>query len=75
MSSASTEGTGMSIPSDVRVVQIGTAAWGVAFLALLPFRLWWLGTCACGFVLGLIGLAYVRRRAAAIARDEATTDK
>jgi hypothetical protein len=64
---------------DVRVVMIGTAAWAVGFLALLPFwgrladagRLWWLGACAFGFGLGLVGLAYVRRRAAAIARDEA----
>jgi hypothetical protein len=58
---------------------VGTALWAVAFLALLPFhgwlrdhgRLWWLGACAAGFVLGLLGLAYTRRRAAAIARDEA----
>lgn len=64
---------------DVRVVTVGTALWGVAFLAALVFRdrlrdgghLWWLGTCAAGFVLGLVGLAYTRRRAAAIARDEA----
>ena len=65
--------------NDVRTVTIGTALWGVAFLVLLPFharlsddgRLWWLGTCAAGFGLGLVGLAYVRRRAAAITRDEA----
>jgi hypothetical protein len=64
--------------NDVRTVTIGTALWGVAFLALLPFqdrlrdngRLWWLGACAFGFGLGLVGLAYTRRRAAAIARDE-----
>jgi len=64
---------------DVRTVLVGTALWAVALLALLPFwsrledagRLWWVATCACGFGLGLVGLAYTRRRAAAIARDEA----
>ncbi|HEV2892003.1 MAG TPA: DUF2530 domain-containing protein [Frankiaceae bacterium] len=64
---------------DVRTVAVGTVLWLVALLALLPFwsrlsdggRLWWVATCACGFALGLVGLAYTRRRAAAIARDEA----
>jgi hypothetical protein len=63
----------------VRVVLVGTALWAVAFLVLLPFtgwlrdhgHLWWLGACAAGFLLGLVGLAYTRRRAAAIARDAA----
>lgn len=65
--------------NDVRTVVAGTAIWGVLFLALLPFsarlrhdgHLWWLGTCAFGFGLGLVGITYVRRRARAIARDEA----
>ncbi len=65
--------------NDVRTVAIGTVLWAVAFVALLPFwsrldddgRLWWVATCACGFALGLIGLAYTRKRAAAISRDEA----
>jgi hypothetical protein len=64
---------------DVRVVTVGTALWGVALVVALVLRgrldddghLWWLGTCAAGFALGLVGLAYTRRRAAAIARDEA----
>lgn len=64
---------------DVRTVLVGTVLWGVAFVALLPFwswlddtgRLWWLPTCASGAGLGLIGLVYTRRRAAAIERDEA----
>ena len=64
---------------DVRTVLVGTVLWAVALVALLPFwsrlddggRLWWVATCASGFGLGLIGLAYTRRRAAAIARDEA----
>ncbi|MPZ62870.1 MAG: DUF2530 domain-containing protein [Propionibacteriales bacterium] len=54
----------------VRTVAIGTAAWMVAFLALLPFygtlvdtgRSWWLWTCVAGFGLGLLGLEYCRRR-------------
>lgn len=64
---------------DVRTVAVGTVLWAVALVALLPFwsrledagRLWWVGACASGFALGLVGLAYTRRRAAAIARDEA----
>lgn len=54
----------------VRTVEVGTAAWLVAFVALLPFygRLedsgneWWLWTCLAGFGLGLLGLEYCRRR-------------
>lgn len=60
----------------VRTVAIGSALWLVAFLALLPFvqtlrdsgRLWWLWTCLAGFGLGLVGLAYCRRRRNAIRR-------
>ena len=59
---------------DVRVVAIGTALWAAAFLALLPFagRLaaaghgTWLWTCAAGVVLGLLGVAYCRRRRAVL---------
>ncbi|HVE64733.1 MAG TPA: DUF2530 domain-containing protein [Mycobacteriales bacterium] len=62
---------------DVRAVAVGTALWAVALVALLPFqshlredgRLWWYAACAFGFALGLLGLYYVRRRAAAIARE------
>jgi hypothetical protein len=54
----------------VRTVYVGTAAWLVGFLALLPFygrlddagRTWWLWTCLAGFGLGLFGLEYCRRR-------------
>lgn len=54
----------------VRTVEVGSALWLIAFLALLPFygrledagRLWWLWTCLAGFGLGLIGLEYCRRR-------------
>lgn len=68
---------------DVRAVAIGTIAWAVAFIALLPFRStladhgrsWWLGVCAAGFVLGLLGLAYCIRRAAAIARDRESANQ
>ena len=60
----------------VRAVVVGTVAWVVALVALLPFqddlredgRLWWLATCAVGALLGLAGLVYVRRRRAAINR-------
>jgi hypothetical protein len=54
----------------VRTVEVGTVAWLVGFLALLPFygrledagRTWWLWTCLAGFGLGLFGLEYCRRR-------------
>jgi hypothetical protein len=44
--------------------------WVIAFAALLPFystlqesgRGWWLWTCLAGFGLGVLGLAYCRRR-------------
>src|SRR5262245_13991303 len=54
----------------VRTVAIGSVAWIVAFLAMLPFigtlrdhdKLSWLWICIAGFGLGLIGLEYCRRR-------------
>ena len=62
----------------VRTVTVGTVLFLVALLALLPFvddlraddRLWWLWTCGAGIGLGLFGIQYCRRRAAAIARAE-----
>ena len=60
----------------VRTVTVGTALFVLAFLALLPFtddlreddRLWWLWTCGAGIGLGVFGIQYCRRRAAALAR-------
>jgi hypothetical protein len=54
----------------VRTVEIGTIAFAIAFLALLPFyggledsgRTWWLWTCLAGAGLGLFGIEYCRRR-------------
>jgi hypothetical protein len=54
----------------VRTVAIGSVAWIVAFVAMLPFigtlkdndRLSWLWICIAGFGLGLIGVEYCRRR-------------
>ncbi len=59
----------------VRTVTVGTALFVLAFLALLPFtddlreqgRMWWLWTCGAGIGLGLFGISYCRRRAAAMA--------
>jgi hypothetical protein len=56
-----------------RIVMIGTAIWFVAFVALLPFYGWlgrhdhriWLWTCLAGWILGLVGLAIMRRHRAA----------
>lgn len=61
-------------PLDVtgmRSVAIGTSAWVVALLVLLPFTGSlrddgngdWLWTCAAGIALGVFGLWYCRRRA------------
>jgi hypothetical protein len=55
----------------VRTIQVGTALWLVAFVALLPFygrleesgRTWWLWACMAGFGLGLFGIEICRRRA------------
>jgi hypothetical protein len=54
----------------VATVAIGTAAWALSFVALLPFygalqdhgRVWLLWTCLAGFGGGLLGLEYCRRR-------------
>ena len=54
----------------VRTLEVGTAIWLVAFIALLPFygkleetgRVWWLWTCMAGFGLGLFGIEICRRR-------------
>jgi len=59
----------------IRTVTVGTVLFVVALLALLPFTdelreqdtLWWLWTCGAGIALGLFGIHYCRRRAAAIA--------
>lgn len=63
----------------VRTVTVGTGLFVLAFVALLPFtdqlrradRLWWLWTCAAGVALGLFGIHYCRRRAAALAARSA----
>ena len=54
----------------VRTVEVGTIAFLIGFVALLPFygsladdgRTWWLWTCLAGFGLGVIGWDYCRRR-------------
>ncbi|MCL2541760.1 MAG: DUF2530 domain-containing protein [Nocardioidaceae bacterium] len=62
----------------VRTVQVGTAVFALAFLALLPFygRLqsggdtWLLWTCLAGVGLGLLGLEYCKRRRITRARRD-----
>jgi H+/Cl- antiporter ClcA len=63
----------------IRTVLVGSIAWLVAFVALLPFygeladegRTWWLWTCLAGFGLGLFGYEYCRRRRRTrVERDE-----
>lgn len=53
-------------------VTVGTLLWGLAFLVLLPFRDrlaesgddWWLWVALVGFLLGVLGTWWVRRRRA-----------
>jgi hypothetical protein len=61
----------------VSVVTAGTALWGVVALVLATFGrgwledhddLWWVWTCVAGFVLGLAGIAFVRRRRSRLGR-------
>ncbi|MGW3680522.1 DUF2530 domain-containing protein [Streptomyces prasinus] len=57
----------------------GTILWFALFLVQLPFygwfddrgHTWWLWTCLAGGGLGFIGIWYVRRRDAAITREQA----
>lgn len=54
----------------VSAIAIGTAAWGVLLIACLLLREqlasqgrgWWWGVCLAGFLLGIPGLWFVRRR-------------
>ena len=60
----------------VTVVTIGTILWGLGLVAALLFlpalrrdgHTWWVQTAAAGFVLGVYGIWYCRRRQAAIRR-------
>jgi hypothetical protein len=63
---------------DVRIIAGGTGLWALACIALVIARLagadvhtWWIAMCACGAVLGLVGIRYCQRRRDAIARDRA----
>lgn len=69
---------------DIMAVTVGgTVLWTVLFLVQLPFlgrlddqdRLWWLWTCLAGAGLGLVGIWYVRRREAALARGGRAGDR
>jgi hypothetical protein len=55
----------------IAVVSLGTVLWAIALVLSLVFEdqlrrdghLWWIAGAACGFGLGLLGIAYcVRRR-------------
>ncbi|MCU1674226.1 MAG: hypothetical protein JWN77_2339 [Frankiales bacterium] len=66
---------------DVRIVAGGTALWGIALLVLAVARLagadvrmWWIGMCAYGLALGLLGVRYCQRRRDAIARDRTVAE-
>jgi len=63
----------------VRTIAVGAALWLIAGIVLLvnyswledTGRTWWLWSCAAGVGLGLIGVAYCRRRLRRIARQPA----
>lgn len=54
----------------VTAVTIGTVAWFVAFVVLVPLHaqlrreghLWWIPATLAGWLLGVLGVAYCRRR-------------
>ena len=61
----------------VSVVTVGTLLWGLLGLGLAAFGrgwlershdVWWMWTCVSGFVLGVAGIVYVRRRRTALGR-------
>lgn len=59
---------------DVRTVWAGTSLWAVALVVFAVLGEWdavW--TCAAGLGLGFVGVTYMRRRAAAIARERGTS--
>ncbi|WP_018656070.1 DUF2530 domain-containing protein [Actinomadura flavalba] len=52
--------------NDVRIAQVGTAAWAIALLVLLIIDLptpdrWWLAVCTMGTTIGLFAMWYVPR--------------
>ena len=60
---------------DTRVVLVGTCLWAAGLVVLLVADLlgarvpgWWPAMCACGVLLGLLGLRFVARRKAAARR-------
>ena len=64
--------------NDVRIVAAGTVLWTVALVALVIGQLlgyavhgWWIAMCACGAVLGWVGVRYCQRRRHARVRTSA----
>ena len=64
----------------ITAVTVGTIIWSVATVIMVLMRdqltAWgrsnWIWICACGVLLGLIGIRYTRRRAARIAKATST---
>ncbi|SHM96526.1 DUF2530 domain-containing protein [Cryptosporangium aurantiacum] len=61
----------------VSVVTAGTVLWGIGAIVLALFGrnwldrhddTWWIWTCVAGFLLGLVGIAFVRRRRSRLGR-------
>lgn len=63
----------------VTIVYVGTVGWGVALAVSLAYlsplradgHVWWVATCVTGLLLGLLGIAYCRRRRTALRHPEA----
>jgi ABC-type nickel/cobalt efflux system permease component RcnA len=63
-------------------VTVGTVAWAVALVVMLPFHArmkaagtdWWIWVCVTGLVFGLLGCWWVRRRRSAYRRAGAASD-
>ena len=64
----------------ITAVTVGTIIWAVATVIMILMRDQpaasgrgnWIWICACGVLLGLIGIRYTRRRAARIAKASST---
>jgi hypothetical protein len=77
---ASDEATTPLDVDGVAAVAIGTVVWGVLLVACLLLRDplaaagrgWWWGVCLAGFLLGIPGLWFVRRRRDAYRRARVT---
>ena len=68
--------------SSKRTIAVGTGGWVILLIGLAVKHdavrraglLWWYPMAACGIVLGLLGLLYLKVRPAQLARRQAASD-